>query len=270
MFKKIMEKWNISWFELLLGFLLIVVTIFSSLATTAKDKPNNDNIQDLGVVTLSYESGQIIQKRVYNANDIHVDVGTGIHFLGFVSLPDGDNPNVIEWANYMSGINKDLIITSERSGLYYYLPYMDYIHNKPISTVIVKYNFINIVFMDDTVIQFSRASEEMQEMQLVYSDSSQDYEDGYSNGYYNGLRAGDQDGYDRGLDVGYNQGKNDGYSLGLVDNPNNNFGSLITTILLGVGSVLGIELLPNITIGAIIAVPIVFGIIAFVLGRKKE
>jgi len=56
----------------------------------------------------------------------------------------------------------------------------------------------------------------------------------------------------------------------LVENPDNNFGTMIRTVLLGVGSILSVELLPNITIGAIIAVPIIFGIISFVLGRRKD
>lgn len=111
-------------------------------------------------------------------------------------------------------------------------------------------------------------------------------QEAYNNGYLNGVQVGYDAGYDAGYDVGYDvgisQGDYDiayeegydigfdsGYQQGLLNNPNNDFGTLISTILLGVGTVLGIELLPNITIGAIIAVPIVFGIIAFVLGRKK-
>lgn len=76
--------------------------------------------------------------------------------------------------------------------------------------------------------------------------------------------------YEKGLNKGLNDGYDNGYKDGMTINPNDNFGSMIKAILLGVGTVLGIQLLPNITIGAIIAVPIVFGIIAFVLGRKKE
>lgn len=102
--------------------------------------------------------------------------------------------------------------------------------------------------------------------------------DGYDNGYNDGFVSGEGVGFDKGyfegkndgIKQGYNEGYNVGYSEGLVTNPNNNFGSMILSVLLGVGAVLSIELLPNITIGAIIAVPIVFGIIAFVLGRKKD
>lgn len=76
--------------------------------------------------------------------------------------------------------------------------------------------------------------------------------------------------YERGLNKGLNDGYNNGYNDGIKINPNNNFGAMIASVLVGVGSILSIQLLPNISIGAIIAVPIVFGVIAFVLGRKKE
>lgn len=96
------------------------------------------------------------------------------------------------------------------------------------------------------------------------------YKDAYDKGYNEGYNTGFNLGNEQGLLQGYNNGYQIGYQKGLTINPNNNFGAMITTVLLGVGTVLSIELLPNISIGAIIAVPIVFGVIAFVLGRKKE
>ena len=95
-------------------------------------------------------------------------------------------------------------------------------------------------------------------------------------------------GEQEGIIHGYNNAKNEfgynhngtmitgksaynlGYQKGLAENPDNNFGTMIRTVLLGVGSILSVELLPHITIGAIIAVPIIFGIISFVLGRRKD
>jgi len=104
------------------------------------------------------------------------------------------------------------------------------------------------------------------------------YQDGYNDGYYvgygGGYDVGYNDGYidgsNHGYDVGYDYGYDHGYDKGLVENPDNNFGTMIRTVLLGVGSILSVQLLPNITIGAIIAVPIIFGIISFVLGRRKD
>lgn len=125
-----------------------------------------------------------------------------------------------------------------------------------------------------------------------YSGFNEGWDEGHDKGYIMGANDNFDSAYDKGLDEGKRVGELEGfekgrlqysyysngkyytglqaYNLGFNDSPSNNFGSMITSILLGVGTVLGIELLPNITIGAIIAVPIVFGIIAFVLGKKKE
>lgn len=87
----------------------------------------------------------------------------------------------------------------------------------------------------------------------------------YTEGYYDAI-----DEQTNLIEQAYAKGKIEGYDEGLVANPDNNMLNMIRTVLLGVGTVLGIELLPNITIGAIILIPIVFGLIAFVLGRKKD
>lgn len=74
---------------------------------------------------------------------------------------------------------------------------------------------------------------------------------------------------------GYQKGKQEGYDKGLADginkNPDNSgFKGLLFTIFDGLGGLLNIELLPNITIGAIILVPIVFGLVLFILGKKGD
>lgn len=93
----------------------------------------------------------------------------------------------------------------------------------------------------------------------TYEDLVREYGRGY------------EEGYELGYDTGYNKGDSDGYNRGISENmETGGFGLLLKQTFIGLGSFLGIELLPNITIGAIIAVPIVFGLIAFILGRKKE
>lgn len=93
------------------------------------------------------------------------------------------------------------------------------------------------------------------------------YTDGYTDGYDVGGAVGFEDGYFYGHDIGYNKGYNDGINEQLADK---DFTHMLKSVFVGVGSFLGINLLPGITIGAIIAVPIVFGIIAFILGKRKD
>lgn len=92
------------------------------------------------------------------------------------------------------------------------------------------------------------------------------YDNIFDYGYDDGLIVGYDEGYDEGYGVGYGVGYNDG----VATNSDFSFTGLLTQIFLGVGSVLGIELLPNITIGALVAVPIVFGIIYFILGKRSK
>lgn len=70
----------------------------------------------------------------------------------------------------------------------------------------------------------------------------------------------------------YQQGYNDGYNQGYLEgseNPNNyNFVDFISSIFSGIGTIFNINLLPGISIGAIVAVPIVFGVIDFILGKR--
>ena len=105
---------------------------------------------------------------------------------------------------------------------------------------------------------------------LGYGDGKNDgidigYVDGESFGYDNGYNDGYYYGYDNGYDLGYN----DGYQTAINDGESE-FGitTLLSGLFVGLGSLLSIELLPNISIGMIIAVPIVFGIIAFILGKR--
>jgi|SRR5690625_2343842 len=95
------------------------------------------------------------------------------------------------------------------------------------------------------------------------------YKDIYDLGYKNGVDETLAD-FDDIFKGEYERGKQDGIDIGVNQNPNNNFGAMISTVLSGVGSILSVELLPGISIGAIIAVPIIFGIISFVLGRRKD
>lgn len=93
------------------------------------------------------------------------------------------------------------------------------------------------------------------------------FDDGYNQGYTNGEEAGYNQGYEQGHNAGYQAGYNAGINEQLEDK---DFTNLLKSVFIAIGSFLGINLLPGISIGAIIAVPIVFGIISFILGRKKD
>ena len=97
------------------------------------------------------------------------------------------------------------------------------------------------------------------------------YGDGYEDGVLDGYEGGYNAGYDVGLQNGYNEGKEYGYNEGYIEGTKevSRFPTLLRNAFEGVGGFLGIELLPGISIGAIIAIPIVFGVIAFILGRRR-
>ena len=65
----------------------------------------------------------------------------------------------------------------------------------------------------------------------------------------------------------YMRGKFDGQ---LESNDELGFGGLLSASFVALSSLLAVELLPNISLGMIVAIPIVFGVIAFILGRRKE
>ena len=97
------------------------------------------------------------------------------------------------------------------------------------------------------------------------------YEDGRSDGYNEGYEEGKEDGKTIGYNQGYDEGYNEGYNKGLNEQAEEQgFTVLLKSVFVAIGTFLGINLLPGISIGAIIAVPIVFGIIAFIIGKRKD
>lgn len=114
----------------------------------------------------------------------------------------------------------------------------------------------------------------------AFPDAQTDYERGYIDGYNEGESAGRsegwQDGYNDGLQdgetIGENKGYNKGYQDALDDTAGNatGFKTLLFTVFTGLGEFLAIELLPGISIGVIILVPIVFGLLMFILGKRGD
>lgn len=110
-----------------------------------------------------------------------------------------------------------------------------------------------------------------------------EYENGFNDGYFEGTtetedyyeeliipeikeeyeEIGYNKGYDYGLEIGYNNGYNDGVIAG-----SNNFNilNLIRSLFDLVWSVLSVEMLPNIKLIYIVAIPLVLSVIKFILG----
>ena len=92
------------------------------------------------------------------------------------------------------------------------------------------------------------------------------YSDGYQAGYSDGYQAGEDDGYLSGKEDGYNLGFIDGYNKGLIDgNTETNIFTYLNGVFRAVDAFLSVEIIPGITLWAIVLIPIVFGVIAFFL-----
>jgi hypothetical protein len=95
----------------------------------------------------------------------------------------------------------------------------------------------------------------------------------YCSGYGQAWGLGDDLGYSEGSgrpltpeeeDIVYNWGYNAGYQAGQQDH---SVGGLLRQAFGGVGQLLDYELLPNLTIGGIVIVPLLLGIVFFILKR---
>lgn len=97
---------------------------------------------------------------------------------------------------------------------------------------------------------------------------SRDILDAYNTGFRNGKDKGFADGVSEASSYWYYEGFREGKDEGIRLSSDNTFYGLIAQVFVGIGTFLAIELLPNITIGAIVAVPLVFGIIFFIIGKR--
>lgn len=105
---------------------------------------------------------------------------------------------------------------------------------------------------------------------------------GYANGYAAGEIIGEHNGYNSGYDVGLGEGYTNGYAVGKTDGHaiGYNLGkvdgyddgsavmqnsSWIITLFSGFAALMSIEVLPNITIGLLLGIPLILGVLFFVL-----
>lgn len=97
---------------------------------------------------------------------------------------------------------------------------------------------------------------------------SRDIIDSYNTGFRSGKDKGFEEGQSEASSYWYYEGLREGKEEGMRLASDNTFFGLISQVFAGLGTFLAIELLPNITFGAIFAVPLVFGIIFFIIGKR--
>ena len=105
---------------------------------------------------------------------------------------------------------------------------------------------------------------------------------GYNNGYKEGVATAYYDGfggfinpdtnepYDETTSFPYGQGYNKGFDDGMQSTESGGLWGVLFSALMAPFQVLGIELLPGVTIGMIVAVPLVFGLLAWILSAGKS
>lgn len=105
------------------------------------------------------------------------------------------------------------------------------------------------------------------------SDYSQGYDDGYDDGYDVGKNEGIEEGYQQGYEDGKENGFNDGYQMGLeqgrAENDSYGIAPFVQSIFNGFSTMLSVEIFPKIKLWYIIGIPLIFGIVKFIIGWIK-
>lgn len=94
------------------------------------------------------------------------------------------------------------------------------------------------------------------------------YDEGYTAGEIDGYNDAKTEFYQPRYDLGYSVGKSAGYSEGLSDSDANPLLSMLISSFSAIGVILDINILPGISIGMLILIPVLFGIISFIIGKR--
>ncbi len=109
--------------------------------------------------------------------------------------------------------------------------------------------------------------------QITQNDINQEsYDIGYKNGYNTGELDGYQNGFDVGNDSGYKIGFQQGKQEGIASKGENvwsNANEFIKNIFIGIFDILSIELLPNISLGTFVVIPLIFSVLFFIVKVAK-
>ena len=102
------------------------------------------------------------------------------------------------------------------------------------------------------------------------------FSDGYNDGYNDGYGFGQEDGYDTGyldgnvagLETGYLNGYNDGFDEGILSDVDT---SWLLNFVSGTVNVLGVSIVPGISLGVFVFIPLFLGFIGFIfrLGGRR-
>ena len=83
--------------------------------------------------------------------------------------------------------------------------------------------------------------------QIIIFDSYIQFENGYNSGYIDGYNSGEIDGYNKAMEFG------------------ESIGAMLTGIFEGIGAFLAVEFVPGVSFGLLALIPIVFGVVAFIM-----
>lgn len=101
------------------------------------------------------------------------------------------------------------------------------------------------------------------------TDYSQGYEDGYEAGKNEGIEEGYQEGYEDGQVNGFNEGYQEGLEQGRSENDSYGITPFVQTIFNGFSTMLNVEIFPKIKLWYIIGIPLIFGVVKFIIGWIK-
>lgn len=96
-----------------------------------------------------------------------------------------------------------------------------------------------------------------------------DYSEGYKDGYDQGKNDGFNEGYQEGEKDGFNEGYQEGLEQGRAENDSYGIAPFVQSIFNGFSTMLNVEIFPKIKLWYIIGIPLIFGIVRFILGWIK-
>lgn len=164
------------------------------------------------------------------------------------------------------------------SSVYDNEPYIKYTDNTIKVLTTDNLNSIYVFFTESEDIKYintlgwSGYGEDYTGQYIYISIGGELYGLGYNEGLIEGNISGYNNGYGDGYEIGYNNGANDGYENGINASAGNTWSSIwdfIYNIFVFIGRFMDIEILPNIKIGYIVGIAIVFALFGFIINISK-
>lgn len=154
------------------------------------------------------------------------------------------------------------------SGQGYYkvtIQYLDVINDRKVTKKISQTLIYNNAFADNSILVNTTSP--------YYIWKIDELATAYNNGYKDGYQDGYDDGILNSYDLGYNNGKELGYQQGFEEGQIQSFDGYSWMRGLfganGLGGLFKIELLPGLTIGALVMIPLILTLVPFIIGLFK-